>query len=285
MSGGIAVRANLLCVTDTGAQGRVLLFDLEARALLSRWTLPRTGTGYSDAAGVAMDDRFHIFVADPQAGRVRHYSVFGVHLGDLGQPPEPGDASRDRPGVLDHPSAVAVLDDLVLVTSGDRRLRRGVQCFGRDGTVGRPLRPEGDPEGWFGAPRGLWADRTGILVADTLHGRVQRFRPDGGFVASFATAAEPGEVSRPHGLARLQDGTVVVIDAGDRPGLRWFAAGGRVLPAPPGRERVEGPVAVAVDERDRLYVLDRGGVRVLRCGADREPEAEPLDLSEHLDGL
>ena len=56
MSGGVAVRGNLLCVTWSAAQGHVFLFDLGARQRVSAWSMPAGERGYSDAAGVAMDD-------------------------------------------------------------------------------------------------------------------------------------------------------------------------------------------------------------------------------------
>jgi hypothetical protein len=286
MSGGLAVRANLLCVSHSSARGRIHLFDLEARAPLSRWDLPAGPGGYSDAAGMAMDERFHLFVADTQNGCVRHFSAFGRHLADFGRPPRPDShAARDQKGVLDRPHAVAVLDDRVLVSCGERPLRRGVQCFDREGHVLRPLLPDGDPEGWFGAPRGLWADNQGILVADTLHGRVQRFRTDGTFIAGFRTGRGHDVASRPQAVVRVQGGHILVVDAGDEPGLRMFSAGGHREPVPADLlARTEQPTAFARDEHGRLYVLDRHGERVLRFSAALAFDAELVDLTEHLDG-
>lgn len=251
---------------------------------MSRWDLPAGPGGYSDAAGMAMDERFHLFVADTANGCVRHFSAFGRHLGDLGRPPAPGShTARDRAGVLDRPHAVAVLDDVVLVACGERPLRRGVQCFGRDGRVLRPLLPDGDPEGWFGAPRGVWADATGILVACTLHGRVQRFRPDGTFLAGFRTGSGE-EASRPHSLVRTADGRILVVDGGDEPGLRLYSSAGVREPLPEDLLRTEQPTAFTRDEDGRLYVLDRHGERVLRFNRALAFDAELVDLTEHMDG-
>ena len=159
MAGGVAVRANLLCVTWSAARGHVFLFDLEARRPMSTWTVPNGDRGWSDAAGVAMDEHFHLFVADPHNDRVCHFSAFGRHLGDLGtQAPDVGDQARDRPGVLDRPHAVALLGDTVLVACGDRARRRGVQRFSKNGDVLRPLASGGDVEATFAAPRGIHAD-------------------------------------------------------------------------------------------------------------------------------
>lgn len=284
MAGGVAVRANLLCVTWSAAQGHVFLFDLEARRPMSSWTMPPGEGGWSDAAGVAIDEHFHLFVADPHAGRVRHFSAFGRHLGDLGDAaPSGGDAARDRPGVLDRPWAVALAGDVVLVAGGDRPRRCSVQRFERSGGVLRPLRSGGEADATFGAPRAIWADADGVLVADTLHGRIQRFRADGTFVAHVPLGGG-GAVSRPVALLRQANGVVLVADRGDAPGVRAFTEHGVPSAAAEDlRLRVDDALAFAADEHGRVYVLDRGGERVVRFGEDLAFDAVLVDLAEHLD--
>jgi hypothetical protein len=139
MAGGIAVRGNLLAVTWSAARGHVFLFDVEAQQRVSAWTLPVGARGYSDAAGVAMDEHYHLFVADPHNDRVCHFSPFGRHVGDFGTPaPAVGDAGRDRPGVLDRPHAVALRGDLLYVACGDQPR-----------TVRRARGPAIWPNGWW----------------------------------------------------------------------------------------------------------------------------------------
>ncbi len=281
---GVAVRANLLCVTWSAARGHVFLFDLESRRPMSRWVMPACERGWSDAAGVAMDAHFHIFVADPHNGRVRHFSAFGRHLGDLGfASPNVGDAVQDRPGVLDRPHSVALVDDVVLVGCGDRARRRGVQRFARNGSVLRPLASGGDVEATFGAPRGIHVDEAGIWVADTLRGRLQRFRRDGTFVA-HVPLERGGVAARPVAVLRLRDGGFLVVDRGDDPGI--FALDELGAPTNVARSmacRVTDPVTLAADERGRIYVLDRGGERVVRFGRDLAFDGVVVDLEEHLD--
>jgi hypothetical protein len=286
MYGGLAVRANLLCVTWSSGRGRVLLFDLDARELLSQWTIQAPPAGYSDASSVAMDEHFHLFIADTTNNRVRHYSAFGRHLADIGLPPgEQGQAHRDRPGVLDRPHAVAVFDDTLYVACGERPQRRSLQRFWRDGRVQKPLLPQGDSDGLFGAPRGVWVDAAGVLLADTLHGQLLRFRHNGVFVAAAPTASSPRAMSRPHALLRLADGSVLFVEAGDEPGLRSLskALQPRALPGDLA-ERVQQPVAFAVDDQQRLYVLDHHGDRVQRFCGDGRFDATVVELPEYLDG-
>lgn len=285
MTGGLAVRRNLLCVTWSSARGHVFLFDLQARVPTSSWTLPVAATGYSDAAGVAMDDRFHIYVADPQNHCVRHFSAFGRHLGDIGHGPlEDGEVARDRPGTLWRPNAVAISGDDLWVACGELPLRRAVQRFSRDGKGLAHLRSCGDPELEFGAPRGIWVDAEGILVADTLLGRIQRFRPDGRYIASIACGG-PTRRARPLSVVRARDGRVLVLDGGDQPTVRAFASDGQPLSAGELAARTEHGTALAVDEAGRIYVLDRHGERVQRFHADLTFDSVLVDLAEHLDGF
>jgi sugar lactone lactonase YvrE len=286
MAGGVAVRANLLCVTWSAARGHVFLFDLEAARPMSAWTLPATARGYSDAAGVAMDAHFHLFVADPHNDRVCHFSAFGRHLGDLGLPaPAQGDVVRDRPGVLDRPHGVALLGDTVLVACGDRPRRRGLQRFARGGGALRPLLSGGDAEATFGAPRAVWADGDGVLVADTLHGRIQRFRPDGTFI-SHLRYARTDVLARPIAVLRLRSGRIVVVDAGDEAGVQVLDPSGERAPAvSPFADVCTEAIALAADEQGRVYVLDHGGERVVRFAADLVFDRVLVDLREHLDNF
>ena len=151
-----------------------------------------------------------------------------------------------------------------------------------DGAILPPLQAFGNPEGEFGAPRGLCAGPGGVFVADTINGIVQRFTAAGRFVNVFDTARNPGEYSRPIAVQDLGDGTVVVADYGDRVGLRRFEVSGKFLGDVPSAEQVVDPVALSCDEEGRMYVLDRDGERVQRLHADLTYDEQILDLAEYL---
>lgn len=249
---------------------------------MSSWEMPAGDRGYSDAAGVAMDEHFHLFVADPHADRVRHFSAFGRHLGDLGASgPDTGDEGRDRPGVLDRPHAVALLGDTVVVAGGDRPRRRAVQRFARGGEALRPLSSGGVAEATFGAPRGLAVHGEELFVADTLAGRIQRFR-DGVFVAHLPVRATGA--ARPVGVLRLEGDLLLVADRGDDAGLVAITTSGAPSSAAAGMVRhLQEPSALAADQRGRIYVLDRGGERVVRFTPDLAFDDVVVDLAEHLE--
>lgn len=283
MNGGLAVRANLLCVTWSSARGHVFLFDVATARAISTFAVPRGATGYSDAGGVAMDDRFHLFVADAVNDRVRHFSAFGKHLADLGHARAADETGpRDRLGHLSTPAAVAVIGDDVFVAGGERPLRRAVQRFSRDGRALGFLRSMGESEGEFASPRGLHADADGILVAETLAARVQRFQRNGRFVASIAL--EKG--SRPTAVVRAADGRILVVDRRHQDGrILAFEPGGRSAAAGALTAAVEDAVSLARDEQGNVLVLDRGGERVLRFSPDLGFDVELVDLAAHLHAI
>lgn len=279
MAGGLAVRGNLLCVGWSSSRGHVLLFDLDAGRRISAWQMPASGTGYSDAAGVAMDEHYHVYVADPHNDRVCHFSAFGRHLGNFGEAPPPvGDAARDRQGVMDRPHAVAVRGDQLYVAMGEQARRRGVQRWSRQGTALRPLGCRGDPEQKFGAPRGLWADAEGLLVADTLHGCLQQFASDARFVREWPCGSS--RQARPIAVARQANGNLLFIDRGDQPGVFALDRHGRSLGREALQQHCDEPIALALDANQRVYVLDQGGERVLRFTEALQYEQVLFDLAE-----
>lgn len=282
MIGGLAVQNNLLCVTWSAGRGHVFLYDLDASERVSSWTTPEGVTGYSDAGGVAIDRHFRIFVADPHNGCVRRYNAFGQHLGDLGLPaPSTGDRGRDRLGVLEYPHSVANYLDVVYVASGERPRRRAVQCFHVDGAVRSSVPARGLAEEKWGAPRGIWADASGLVVADTLRGRLQCFRHNGAFVREFVLSGELGPM-RPASLLRLRDGTCLFVDhAGTRSELRAIRADGTDLPLAGLAPHCRDPLAITVDAQQRVFVLDHDGERVVRATKDLQFEHVLVDLVEH----
>ena len=281
MNGGLAVRGNLLVVTWSAGRGHVLLFDVEAGERVAAWTIPAGESGYSDAAGVAIGDGFRLFVTDAHNNRVRRFNAFGKHLGDIGKSPPPdGDRGRDRAGVLDHPHAVACRRSCLYVAMGERPRQRGVQRFHPDGHALKPLPSRGDPAESFFAPQGLWADDAGLLVADTLRGRVQVFDQRDAFVHEVTVPTEHG-VARPHSLVRLHRSELLVVDRGDAPRLRAVAVDGRQLAtADDLMAQCEDVIAVSKDQNGWVYLLDRGGERVVRADVELRFDRVVVDLAE-----
>ena len=286
MFGGIAIARNLLCLTYSEAKGKVFLVDLDERRLMSYWEYEGLSGGYADAGGVAMAGDFSIYVADTANDVVRCFTPFGKEIGQIGRVATrlPGAAKRDAVGVLDRPRAVAFYEPFLYIACGERKLVRGVQRFGRDGRAQKPLRAFGEDEGRFGAPRGLHVGRDGILVADTLHGVVQRFALSGAYIGQISTARAHDEASRPCAVLLLPDGDLLVADTGDESALKRFSIGGEPRGECPANQRLHAPEDLALDGRGRVYVLDRDGERVHRLTADLDYDCLILDVAETLHG-
>ncbi|MFN9758788.1 MAG: hypothetical protein ACK58X_20505 [Planctomycetota bacterium] len=268
MGGGIAVRGDMVAIAWSAAKGHVFLVDVAACRPLASWQLPDGPSGWSDAAGVALDERYHVYVADPCNDRVLQFDPFGRLVRSYGAPaPARGDAGRDRAGVLDRPHAVAVRGDIVAIAGGDQPRRCGVQRFTRQGALLRPLRCHGDAAMAWSAPRGLAADAAGFAVADTLRGEVATFRGDGTFLRAGDVAA-----GTPTAVVRGVDGSLWCVAGGV---LRHLNGGGADLPlAGDLAARAADVLALAVDAAGRLYVLDRAGERVRRYLDDGRDDGE-----------
>lgn len=289
MFGGIAILRNLLCVAHGDVHGEVFLVDLDERRVISRIVLRDADSEFTDAGGVAVDAGGSVYVADTRNDVVRRFTAFGREVARYGQRVErgPGTVERDRLGVLDRPRAVAVFGGVLWVACGERKLVRGVQAF--DLGSGDPLgflRSFGETDRRFGAPRGLLVDGQGILVADTLHGVVQRFTHAGRYVGEVPLRRDRDEAVRPVAVLRLPDGGVLVADSGDRGGLARFDLRGarQALPDWPEGTFLE-PTALTTDGAGRIYVLDRHGERVQRLAPDLGLEGLVVDLQEVLGQL
>lgn len=270
-----------MAVTWSAGRGRVLLFDLDAGDRVATWATPVGPSGYSDAAGVAIDAHFRLFVADPHNDCVRCFNAFGRHLHDIGVGVGERARRRDLRGVLERPHGLAVHGDSLLVAMGDEPRQRGVQRFRLDGSPLPPLAARGEPANRFAAPRDVWADADGLVVADTLRGRVQLFDARGVHVCEFGL---PGaHVHRPIGVARRPDGAIVVADRGDHARLVLLGTDGRALPDIAALDRAcAGVLAVCCDPTGRVYVLDHDGERVIRADAQLAFDGVVVELAEHV---
>jgi hypothetical protein len=128
----------------------------------------------------------------------------------------------------------------------------------------------GSDPGRFSDPRGVGVGADGsIVVADTGNDRLQRFAPDGTFVAAWGEpGSADGQMEEPSGVAVDAAGHVFVADTVNHR-VQEFDAENRFVRAWTGPELAfYGPRDVAVGDDGALYVLDQGRARVVREGAD-----------------
>jgi sugar lactone lactonase YvrE len=129
----------------------------------------------------------------------------------------------------------------------------------------------GAGEGEFNEPRDVAVDGAGNLyVVDSWNARVQKFDPEGNFLAVFQT--ERG-LFGPKGAAVDGDrllvtdtgnGTVEVFDLDGRHLATWGATGDG-----PGQFR--GPVGIAADGRGHVFVADTANGRIQKLDRDGRP--------------
>ncbi len=228
---------------------------------------------------IALDQQGNAYVADEWLNRISVFTKDGDWIGKWGTP-----GARD--GELNRPSGLAfgAHDHLYLVDSRNNR----VQIFTKEGKFVSAWGGSGSGDGEFNLPWGIAIDQHGdVYVADWRNDRLQKFTPDGRFLLKFGTSGQgDGELNRPTGVAVDQEGMIYVTDfRNDR--LQVFDAEGHFLTKLAGeatlskwaRERLEidpimlkgrelahnlaerekpfqGPIAVAVDEENRVFVVE-----------------------------
>jgi sugar lactone lactonase YvrE len=237
---------------------------------------------------VALDREGNVYVADEWLNRISIFTRDGDWVGKWGTP---GHAD----GEIDRPSGMAfdAEDNLYVVDTGNNR----IQKFTRDGQFLAKWGQEGSGDGQLNMPWGIDIDHQGhIYLADWRNDRIQKFTPDGRFLMKIgASGTGDGQFNRPTGVAVDKEGIIYVTDWGnDR--LQIFDSDGsfmtkltgdatlskwgiRKLEANPDmlrerevaqgleRERLfKGPIAVEVDDQDRIFVVDseRNRIQIYR---------------------
>jgi DNA-binding beta-propeller fold protein YncE len=125
----------------------------------------------------------------------------------------------------------------------------------------------GDEPGEFNYPMfAAFDERLGLVVADSLNFRIQRFDPDGGFIHAFGRKGDgAGDFALPKGVAVDTRGHLYVSDAHFE-NIQIFDADGRLLMTFGGEGQQPGqfwlPAKIVIDDRQRLWVADGYNRRV-----------------------
>lgn len=201
-----------------------------------------------------------------------------------GQGRAPGQFSGPRGVAIGRDGAVYVVD----------MLNTRVQQFSRDGAFVRQFGGLGRGDGQFQrersiGPTGIATDSDGfVYVADTWNHRIQKFTPEGAFVAKWGSynnlvAPAPGAPQGdrngfygPRGIAITPNGEVFVTDTGnarvvvfktDGQFVREFGQKGS------GPNQLNEPVGIAVSaDGARVFVADSANARI----AVFDPQGQPL---------
>ena len=251
-------------------------------------TLGRTnlsGIGFRNPVDLAMGKGGNIYVinraneAQPFGTRISWLDVNQDFHGEFGQ-------RGTEDGQFIWPLSIAVApDDRVFVA--DEWLSR-IVIFSREGQPQGTWGTKGSGDGELDGPSGLVFDSEGnLLVSDGNNHRIQKFTPEGQFLLQIGTSGSgEGQLNRPTGVAVDRDGDIYVTDwLNDR--VQVFDAQGNFVTSWTGdanlskwaelqlagspdvveqrdtvpdmlemEKRFREPIAVEVDEENRIMVVD-----------------------------
>jgi DNA-binding beta-propeller fold protein YncE len=254
-----------------------------ASPFLSSWgALGKVPGALDGPENVSVDLRGEVYVADRDNNRIQKFSSTGALLGVLGRNGGDGSAGKND-GEFNRPRGVATdgLGDVYVADTGNNRIERFspdarfLAKWGRNGGDGSA----GLGPGEFNDPRGVATDGAGnVYVADHGNNRVQKFSPDGHFIAKWgrnggdgSAGTGNGEFHLPRGLAVDRAGDVFVADKSNNRiqeftsdghfTRRWGRNGGDGSPGT-GNGEFRIPYSIAVDPSGRVYVADTGNNRI-----------------------
>lgn len=195
------------------------------------------------------------------------------------------------PGQLDSPRGVALAPDGSIFVVDMRNTR--IAHYAADGTfIGQfGSLGHGDGQLWREANRGPTGIAVGadgfVYVADTWNYRIQKFTPDGQFVAKWGTfvnlvtgtqAGDRTGLYGPRGIAIGPDGELYVTDTGNGrvviygPNGEFRREFGKKGAAP---GQLDEPVGIAVSaDGSRVYVADSGNARIAVFDGQGQPIAQ-----------
>jgi DNA-binding beta-propeller fold protein YncE len=245
----LAVDRDGVLVADAG-NNKIIKYGFDGKELFSFGTRGKERTQFLKITGVAVDRAGKIYVADLKKGQI---SVFLPEAGARGTPADlmlpPSVAWQSMlPGLT--ASKVAAGRDGVLYAV-DRE--SGAIAVVREGRVtrtitvpeARPIAVAEDAEG------GLW-------VLDEDKERVVHLDAEGKTIASFGAGGSTyTRLDDPTDIVVSRRGVIFVSNTGNKR-ILGFSTDGLLLKAIGGAEdTIRKPIALAVDEQDRLYAVDR----------------------------
>ena len=249
---------------------------------------------------IDMDRDENLYASDDRLNRISVFDKEGKFLNKWGSP-----GSGD--GELNGPSGLAFdqEDNVYVVDSLNNR----VQMFTKEGKFLSKWGQAGSGDGEFATPWGICLDREGnVYVADWENNRVQKFSSEGKFLNQFGSAdARVGDLDHPSGVAVDSEGDVYVTDWSNHR-VQVYGPDGQFIttlvgdaqqPSPWTETYIDAnpdivkarrranmepewrfrrPVAVNVDDDDRIFVLESARHRIQIYNKEKDYEEHSINL-------
>jgi sugar lactone lactonase YvrE len=203
----------------------ILIYSLDGELRRSIGHAGKGASEFNGVAGVAVNDKGELFVADFSNQRIQHLRANGEFIEQWGTTEKVG----IRAGEMNYPTDVAIATDGTLYVADGYNDR--IQVFSSEGEFlhkwGGPfaLNISGPFNGWFATASSVTiGPRGNVFTADFYNNRVQKFAPDGTFLSAFGEkGAGSGQFDRAVAVAVAKDGTVFVTDLGNNRVQKWRA--------------------------------------------------------------
>ncbi len=249
---------------------------------------------------IVLDEQGMVYASDDFLNRISIFEPDGTFQGSWGE-------AGDGKGQFNGASGLAFDSEgnVLVVDAMNHRVQRFTKEGGYLGGFGR----HGADDGELNMPWGMCVDDAGnVYVADWKNDRVQKFDPDGNFLLKFeASSTGVGDLHGPTDVAVDSEGDVYVTDWGNHR-LQVYGPDGRFVatlvgdaqqPSPwtqtyidanpdiiKARRRVNlepewrfrRPVAVQIDDQDRIFVLEAARHRIQIYDKVKDYEEHPLNL-------
>ncbi|HXY53286.1 MAG TPA: 6-bladed beta-propeller [Nitrospirota bacterium] len=170
-----------------------------------------------------------------------------------------GSEKKTKERLLSSPRALALSGEKIYIADTDAHR---VAVLDMSGKMVFSWGEKGDKSGQFKSPAGIAVDEQGrVYVADTGNGRIQVFDAAGKWLRSIGgKGSGPREFSNPSGIT-VRRGLLYVADAGNSrvQVLTYDGIFTGQFTVKTKKDEMRAPVAVAVDVRNKVYVLDADG--------------------------
>ena len=273
---GVTAYGDKIYVSDTGF-GYVVVIDTKER------NVSYLGSGgralLKQPFGVAAAADGTIYVVD---GKLKSIYAFGQN-GELL-------AAFGNPGEFLRPAGIAVNSGLGRLYVCDIEAN-AVFAYSLKGERLFEFKKGEEPgTGTFNMPVHLAIDRRNgnVVVVDTNNFRIQVFDKDGAYLRKFGQLGDnPGDFSRPKGIAVDTEGHIYVADAAFN-NIQIFDDMGKLLLAigsqGPRAGQFQLPGGMYVDDQDRLYVADplNRRVQAFQFMSEAWKQSHPEEFNKYL---